>query len=1033
MMVLSLLLGLLINVYFVSRGTFVIAVGPSQKLSVTAQSKNYRESENLSLIRHLVTIVSTHGGDARLQALVKLHSLTLPGEIKQNRVDMASNDLGLLSVLAAIVQSDRGEARDYALKTILLSSRSRDTTTYAWALLTLLLLSVEDANRAYMGSKELDLLPSLVNIVKSNHGNNLTVIALGTIASLSHDDKNKIYMGSKDLGLLSVLITVVSSTIGEPSCRLTALKALQKLSTVPENSRYMVSKDLDLPLLPTLVRIVSSEAGDARLDALRVLGILASYTDNRHSMSSKHLGLLPALIAVVLTDSGAARLVALQTLQYLTFESSEDNIELISKDLALIPFLVGIVSSETGDTLVDALQLLRNAITSENARFMGSEDLGLLHSLVKLVLSDSGDARIAALQNIFKLSMYAENKVHMISKNGDLLPALIAVVSFDSGNARLLAVGTLQSLTLDKQNRIYMGTKYVGLIPALVEVVVSGSDNARLSALQTLQKFSFEPECRDNMGLRDDGLLSALLGTVSSDNSNDARSTALIILCNLSLQLRNIEHLVSLNFSAVIFPVLLSSPKDSMIFRCSLLLLMSTSRDLSAALALAEVAGTNLVSTLLDCYEAGNIDAAIMLCFLLGKDESAVAQLSLLDSKTKVEDVLDSVFNTTMHGLDVVGYQFGYFDLQVIVTAIASMAVSDANKAILLEKPTILRNLFQVLSLFLEEAPPIPYRGTIEGLANVIVGGGGDDIESAESAIKALHQLSFFYDSDDKLREQYMSAAADDAVSILQRLASHSKLGNDAKRGANYLISRLGRPSTSASSVTTVASTDKKHVLISYAPGCRKELVGSLQESLIALGFDVWKDDTGSSLLQEMRRDSNNDIMAQAIEMSHTVVVCVSPHYHASAICRQEAQHIHALCLKRKLNVIYVMMDRSYSYAVDGWLKDMMQDSPRHPLWDTQYVSKTAMCVAKHALPASHRGTLAVSTPLDNHFLRPRTGFQPLSTLDSAPPFQSSQIEVYEELWALISDPSKACDSEESKATLSKLGLSKPSELVDCD
>ena len=85
------------------------------------------------------------------------------------------------------------------------------------------------------------------------------------------------------------------------------------------------------------------------------------------------------------------------------------------------------------------------------------------------------------------------------------------------------------------------------------------------------------------------------------------------------------------------------------------------------------------------------------------------------------------------------------------------MAVSDVNKAVLIHKPTILRVLIQVLVLFLDDAPPIPYRGTDNERDTGFVGGGGQDTDSAEYAMKALHQLSFFYEDDSDLRKQYMA------------------------------------------------------------------------------------------------------------------------------------------------------------------------------------------------------------------------------------------------------------------------------------
>lgn len=372
------------------------------------------------------------------------------------------------------------------------------------------------------------------------------------------------------------------------------------------------------------------------------------------------------------------------------------------------------------------------------------------------------------------------------------------------------------------------------------------------------------------------------------------------------------------------------------------------------------------------------------------------------------------------------------------------MAVSDVNKAGLIHKPTILRGLVQVLVLFLDDAPPIPYRGADDERDTTgFVGGGGQDKESVEYAIEALHQLSFFYEDDSHLRKQYM-AIDGNILPLLQRLATHPNLSEYARRGARYLCNRLNiitaarpPPNYSIDTTTTVLSTDtttkaNKRIVISYArTKNNKELVESLQNSLSFLDFDVWRD--------ELECSDTNEAMVQAIESSHTVVVCVSPEYYTSAICRQEAQHIHTTLKKKKgnlLRVIYVMTDRSYSHSVDGWLKAMMGDSPRYPLWDSQYVSKTAMSIARRTLLSVETSPSVVLTAppilspvveLDSSLLS-TAGLQ--SNLLSIVPSISS---IYDEAWALFTDPSKAVDYEKLKSFLSEVGLTTADELDYCD
>eukprot|EP01036_Dinobryon_divergens_P037255 gene37255-48704_t len=259
---------------------------------------------------------------------------------------------------------------------------------------------------------------------------------------------------------------------------------------------------------------------------------------------------------------------------------------------------------------------------------------------------------------------------------------------------------------------------------------------------------------------------------------------------------------------SVVLAVLQSSSRDSDSFQKSLTVLMVSAREKTASRALVSAGAVGTISTLMDSGGVNGIKAAIILSFLLGNDKSGGTQLSLLESKPQLLDLLESIFNNIMNGLDGDGYEFGNFDLIVIVAAIASIAVSDKNKAILLQKPTILRGLFQVLSLFLDDAPRIPYRGTAPSRGGV--GGGGQDIESAESAIKALQLLSFFYKNDSDLCQQH-TAIMDNVFSMLKRLASHPKLAADAQQSAQYLCTRLG--SSKKSSFNSSTTTDSSHKL----------------------------------------------------------------------------------------------------------------------------------------------------------------------------------------------------------------------------
>ena len=195
------------------------------------------------------------------------------------------------------------------------------------------------------------------------------------------------------------------------------------------------------------------------------------------------------------------------------------------------------------------------------------------------------------------------------------------------------------------------------------------------------------------------------------------------------------------------------------------------------------------------------------------------------------------------------------------------------------------RLLAQSLRLFVEDKPALQLDG---GGAQ----GGGEDIPSARFAVSALSQLSFLHESDASL----LTLMPPDLQlpSLLEAFASSSKdVGDDARLQARSLSKRL-TPKAVDDSVpspqTPTVSQRRKHVMLSYcwAGAAKPELVKALGQLLQEQGVDVWRDETGSSLVGP-RSDSTDETMALAVEASSVVVICVSQKYKVSPNCRQEA------------------------------------------------------------------------------------------------------------------------------------------------
>jgi hypothetical protein len=168
------------------------------------------------------------------------------------------------------------------------------------------------------------------------------------------------------------------------------------------------------------------------------------------------------------------------------------------------------------------------------------------------------------------------------------------------------------------------------------------------------------------------------------------------------------------------------------------------------------------------------------------------------------------------------------------------------------------------------------------------------------------------------------------------------------------LIGRLTKKEIPAvlSSSMGIEATDAKHVMVSYSwsPKARPELVVQLTKSLSDLGYEVWRDVNGSALVPPMS-GSTDDRMAEAIECSHTVIVCVSKEYKVSGNCRSEANYANQLRKKGKVNILYVMMQEGYTTvsepdSVDGYLGLMIGASLWYPLWNAEHAKTVATDLA---------------------------------------------------------------------------------------
>jgi hypothetical protein len=79
--------------------------------------------------------------------------------------------------------------------------------------------------------------------------------------------------------------------------------------------------------------------------------------------------------------------------------------------------------------------------------------------------------------------------------------------------------------------------------------------------------------------------------------------------------------------------------------------------------------------------------------------------------------------------------------------------------------------------------------------------------------------------------------------------------------------------------------SNMSHVMLSYSHNAYKLVVIAFQNELRKLGYDVWRDETGSSILDEVNGGPIEDHLKRAVDLASWVIVFVSEHYVASNNC----------------------------------------------------------------------------------------------------------------------------------------------------
>merc|ERR1711969_537416 len=234
------------------------------------------------------------------------------------------------------------------------------------------------------------------------------------------------------------------------------------------------------------------------------------------------------------------------------------------------------------------------------------------------------------------------------------------------------------------------------------------------------------------------------------------------------------------------------------------------------------------------------------------------------------------------------------------VRRIATVAIADANKKVMLQHDTLLDSL--VAGLLLDDDNP--RRGQ----------DGADALQEACAGV--LHELALYGPGATAMRGHKPTM---DALRVLSEKGT--KEPRERAAGALFELDEDTRSAktTQASDAEPGSSKPPPHIMVSYNWD-HQHVILRVVVWLQAHGYLVWVD-------TEQMKGSTVDTMALAVEGSEVMLIGVSRAYKESSNCRMEAQY----GLQKKKALIPLKLVQGYE--ADGWLGLLLGTS----LWYAMY------------------------------------------------------------------------------------------------
>lgn len=930
---------------------------------------------------------------------------------------------------------------DLALVPILQHTVADDSIARGKALDVLRLISLDTIGRSQMTTDI--FLHSMVIVMTSSGDIAERHVACEIIFHVSFCKNILERMASDELGLYKSMLEAVSSddiVLKISACgfmwNLLSSELLRAQLCQPESG-----------LLPALIRVVNEDDMDARYNALGALFSLTLHFGTLQYASKPSLGLAAAAFLAAKTSRGKCFMKAIDLIGNLTasalfFKSLEPNIKPI---LTLISeYFVGQVGARSSTAEQRCITVVANLMQISEGR-EGLCALPLLHVLVQLYGSGDIKMRQKCLAIFMPLSLAEQCLPFLVTRDLGLLGLLVDEISkhiIDNTDFNHTSLALLWNCSMPGNLEYLLEVVPLSLLSSMMIVVDVYSTKCALGILvNTIGDYmKVMPNISCDSSFQ--SIVKCLVHFVAKDE-DAVRYHALGCLWNIAEMgndlcaeelLRHGAHTVVLELVRAAGPDRALWPTNIISWAMNFLMNLAYHEVVIEELCRLGVPDLMVPILLNHNNRSDGVKAMFVLAFLVGKDdiESSVA---LLRARPETISSLVVVLQDTLDLKFEGDFDRGTFCLKLIIKAALTLSISDENKKALILSTPLLYLLKRVIEMYLNNEPEIQD-----------VGGGSEDLEAVTLAIKTLLHLSFYYQETKDLRTVFDSPELQ-FLDILDKLIV-STLSPGAKLCARQLRQRLETgieypfPTLSCPNRRTSGQTGpQKHVMLSYCwhDTSRPHLVKLLSKELKSLGVEVWRDEEGSTLVPPVS-GSIDHCMAQAVQFSDTVIICVSSKYKESINCQLEANYASHLVNKGLLKLCFVMMDADYTphsspHYCDGWLGLLIGRNMWYPLWDESTVKCTAerlaVCVGGAAKHMSRHAASSILPPPPQNIFSPAlytgTDVTPQqATATSTAPSSPSP-------WEIIMNPAKVADQQGLDTILNELGISTSEELALCD